>query len=108
MGKEVGEYVQKAQQSNRVLPLDINITKAARSGVESALTYEEGGRILGNAPKKVNFEDDDPLAEEEEGTEEDCEHPNHDGLRGENENKVKKNEQLLKLKENLSVQHSRE
>merc|ERR1711982_290361 len=33
--KEVGEYVQKAQQSSRVIPLNINITKAARvSGVD--------------------------------------------------------------------------
>jgi len=53
--KEVGEYVQtKAQQSSRVIPLNINITKAARvSGVESALNYEEGclGKS-GNASKK--------------------------------------------------------
>merc|ERR1712032_1341324 len=85
--KEVGEYVQKAQQSSRVLPLDINITKAARCGVESALTYEEGGLMRGNASKKVYFEDDDPLVEEEGETEED---PNHDDLRGENK---KKNEE---------------
>merc|ERR1712032_734391 len=88
--KEVGEYVQKAQQSSRVLPLDINITKAARCGVESALNYEEGGLMRGNASKKVYFEDDDPLVEEEGETEEDCENPNHDDLRGENK---KKNEE---------------
>merc|ERR1712003_551180 len=74
--KEVGDYMQtKAQKSSRVIP--INITKAARvSGVESALNYEEGclGKG-GNASKKVHFEDDDPLVEEDEDTEEDCENP---------------------------------
>merc|ERR1711982_43918 len=83
--KEVGEYVQKAQQSSRVIPLNINITKAARvSGVESALNYEEGclGKS-GNASKKVHFEDDDPLVEEDEDTEEDCENPNDGDLQEE-------------------------
>merc|ERR1711862_317549 len=75
--KEVGEYVQKAKQSSRVLPLNINISKAARSGIESALNYEEGGLMRGNASKKVYFEDDDPLVEEDEDTEEDCENPNN-------------------------------
>jgi len=82
--KEVAEYVQKAQQSSRVLPLDINITKAAKSGIESALTYEEGGlEMRGKTPRKVHFEDDDPLVEEEEDTEEDCENPIEGDLQGE-------------------------
>merc|ERR1712032_1028810 len=88
--KEVGEYVQKAQQCSRVLPLDINITKAARSGVESALTYEEGGLMRGNASKKVYFEDDDPLVEEQEDTEEDCENPNDGDLQGENNERMRR------------------
>merc|ERR1712151_456792 len=54
--KEVTEYVQKPKQSSRVLPIDINISKAAQCGVESALNYEEGGlEMRENATKKVHF-----------------------------------------------------
>jgi len=85
--KEVGEYVQKPpQQGSRVLPIHINISKAAKSGVESALNYEEGGLgMRENTAKKVHFEDDDPLVviEEDETTEDDCENPNDGNLEGE-------------------------